>query len=336
VASRGRSPSPVYFEALREAAARLPQGLIRLADPASPAEIAAAEQALARKLPHGFAELLRSFNGVDLFGGSVAVLGVGRAPFGSLLEANQPPLAGELVIAETSEGDLVSLETGSESEPRLHRIRPDAEERWLLGSNLTRWLEATIAREEILYDREGEFRLEAFEPDGEVTAATALKQAERAARKDPDSAFNQYELGLAYRRLGRSDRAAQAFARAADLDPTNPWPWFDLGRIQHAQAEHAEAAASFQQAAQHATDPAGARFLAWAVRCLFEKNDRTAADDLRTEALRRHPTLTAELKRAAESDEADGDPQELADLLSGEVPLRRRLSVVSSTKPRRP
>jgi tetratricopeptide (TPR) repeat protein len=320
---------------LREAAGRLPDGLIRLADPASGAEIAAAEAALGRRFPHGYVELLGSFNGLDLFAGTVVVLGVGTSPFGSVLAANQPPPAAELVIAQTSEEDLINLETESECEPRLFRVRPDADERWLVGSSLARWLEATIAREEILYDRDGEFRLEAFEPDGEVTPATALKQAERAVRKDPDSALNQYELGLALRRLGRADRAGQAFGRSAELDPANPWPWFDLGRIQHATGDHAPAAEAFQQAAERAGGPAGARFLAWAARCLFEADDRTGAERLRAEAVRRHPTLPADLRRAAEAEEGDGDAHALADLLAGEVPLRRRLSVVSPKRPNR-
>ncbi len=325
---RGRPPGPAhYFESLREAAGRLPEGLVRLGDPAPRAAIAAAESVLGRALPAAYAELLGSFNGVDLFGETVVLLGVGDSLFGSLVEANRPPPAGELVVAQTSEGDLVTLDTGPGS-ARVHRIRPDAEERWLLGSSLDLWLEATIAREEILYDSDGEFRLEAFEPGGEVTAAHGLKQAERAARKDPGSAFFQHELGLALRRLGRDDRAAQAFARAAELDPPNPWPWFDLGRIQHARGEHGPAAASFQTAAAAASDPAGSRFLAWGMRCLVEQGQRAAADELRAQALQRHPTLIDELKRAAEAEE--GDARELVALLEGNVPLRRRLPVTTA------
>ena len=335
--SRGRPPSPAhYFEALREAAGRLPEGLVRLGDPAPPAALIAAESALGRKLPTAYAELLRSFNGVDLFGEMVVVRGVGDTPFGSLVDANRPPPSDELVIAETSEGDLIAL--GTDHSGRIHRISPDADERWLLGSTLERWLDATIAREEILYDPEGEFRLEAFEPDGEITAAYALKQAERAARRDPGSAFHQHDLGAALRRQGRDERAAQAFARATALDPTNPWPWFDLGRTQHATGDHAAAAESFQSAARTARDPAGARFLAWSLRCLVEQDARAAADQLRAEALRRHPGLVEDLSRAAEADPEDRDAHDLAALLRDPIPLRRRLPIAppaSSSPPRR-
>ena len=72
--------------------------------------------------------------------------------------------------------------------------------------------------------------LEAFEPDGEeLMPAFALRQAERALRKDPGSAESHHDLGLAHRRLGHLARAREEFARAAMLDVHNPWPWFDRG-----------------------------------------------------------------------------------------------------------
>ena len=258
------------------------------------------------------------------------------------------------MVGQTAEGDLLALEAdpATGDSPRLFRLRPDADERWLAGSNLAIWLEATVAREEVLYDREGEFKLEAFEPDGEVTAGYALKQAERAARKDPGSALGQYELGLAFRDLGKLDRAVTAFARAGELDPQNPWPWFDLGRVQHLLGEHGPAAEAFQQAAAGAPGAAGARFLAWAIRCLVEQNDRGAAataDRLLAEARLRHPGLADDLRRAAEAEaeaEAEaaadggatdgGDAQELARLCSGDVPFSRRLPLLQPPPGRPP
>jgi hypothetical protein len=342
--SRGRAGAAHYFEALREASGRLAAGLIRLGEPAAPAEIAAAERELGRPLPHPLAELLRSFNGVDLFGESVLLPGVGQGLFGTLTALNRSPrpdrlAEGELLFAHTSEGDLLALESepAQHPAPRVFCLRPDADERWLAGSSLASWLDATVAREEILYDGEGEFRLEAFEPDGEVTAACALKQAERAARKDPGSALAQYELGLALRRLRRPERSRDAFARACQLQPDNPWPAFDLGRAQHGLDEHAAAAGAFQQAAAATPGPAGARFLAWAARCLVEQKDRAAAaeaDRLLSEARQRHPGLADDLSRAADAEADDpgaaGDAQELARLLRDDVPLGRRLPLLPS------
>ena len=214
-------------------------------------------------------------------------------------------------------------------------MRPDADERWLAGSDLASWLEATIAHQEILYDRQGEFRLEAFEGDGEITPGYALKQAERAVRKDPGSALAHHELGLALRRLDRKGPARDAFARAAHLDSTNPWPRFDLGRIQHILGEHREAALAFEAAGKLARAEVGARFLVWAARCLVEQNDRASADRLRAEALRRHPTVLEDLRRAAESEE-EGDASDLATLLESDIPLTRRLPLAPGAKtPRR-
>src|SRR5204862_4018775 len=114
---------------------------------------------------------------------------------------------------------------------RVWRLPADSEERWLAGSSFAAWLDATLAAEEVMYDSDGEFLLAAFAEDGEELAPPfALRRAERALRKDPGSALFQHELGMALRRMGRAEHAAQAFAQAAALDARNPWPWFDLGR----------------------------------------------------------------------------------------------------------
>ena len=87
--SRGRAGGTLYFEALREAAGRLADGLVRLGPPASSLQIGDAERELGRQLPRDYAELLRSFNGVDLFGEGVVLLGVGDSPLGTLLSLNR-------------------------------------------------------------------------------------------------------------------------------------------------------------------------------------------------------------------------------------------------------
>ena len=102
MASRGssrRSPPgaagrPLFFEALRTAESRLPAGLVRLGGPARDGDLLAAEDRLAtlgRKLPGSLRDLLRSFDGADLFHESVVIFGVGPDALRSLMEANAPP-----------------------------------------------------------------------------------------------------------------------------------------------------------------------------------------------------------------------------------------------------
>jgi tetratricopeptide (TPR) repeat protein len=342
------SSQSLFFDGLRTVEGRLPAGLVRLGPPAPAGAIAKVEQALGRPLPHAYAEFLRSFNGADLFNDALIVCGAGPTAARDLLAANAAPHAAsphagrghdeEIVIAESGSGDLYALELDApetHDEPRVFRLRPDADERWLVGSSFLRWLESTIAHEALLYDSEGEFLPDAFEEDGEeLTPTFALRQAERALRKDPDSAVYHHEKGLALRRLGNTEGARAAFARAAALDPTNPWPWFDLGRSDHQLGRHAEAAAALECAAEAAEGGESARFAAWAARSFYLAGERATAERLRNVALERLPGLIDALKAAAEAahevgdDEAARDADELAELLGAGVPLHRRLPVL--------
>jgi tetratricopeptide (TPR) repeat protein len=346
--SRRRPSETQFFEALRTAEERLPAGLLRLGKPASPDAIAATERRLGQELPHAYAEFLREFDGADLFHESLLVFGVDDpAKTEHLIRTNadRPPggHTDELIIAEVSTGDLFTLEIEApetHDEPRVFRVGPDADERWLAGSSFFRWLTAVIAHDALLYDAEGEFLPDAFEPDGEeLTPTIALRQAERALRKDPGSALYQHEKGIALRRLGRLDSAREAFGAAAAADPTNPWPWFDLGRADLGLGRHVQAAAAFECAAEAADGPESARFGAWAARAFHLAGERATAERLRKAALERDPNLIASLraaaKAAAEIDDPDAarEADELAALLGDGVPLARRLPILSPPAP---
>jgi tetratricopeptide (TPR) repeat protein len=322
--------APLYFEGFRTAVARMAEGLIRPGEPATPAQIAAAEDALGRKLPRAYAAFLESFDGADLFHESLLLCGVGPTAARPLTEANQPPLPplvepGELIIAEAASGDRYLLGTGDD--PPVVHLRAGSDERWLCGSSFTRWLESMLAREQLLYDSEGEFRLEAFEEDGEeLTAPFALRQAERALRKDPDSSESHHDLGIARRRMGKLKGALEAFSRAAELDPRNPWPWFDRGRTELALEE--DSVASFRRAAELVPGPEGARFLAWAARAARAGGRDAEAEKLRAEALERDPELAKALRRAADAAEDPDARAEAEALAEAMEPAKKRLPVV--------
>jgi tetratricopeptide (TPR) repeat protein len=323
--------APLYFEGFRTAVARTAEGLIRPGPPASAAEIAAAEQALGRRLPAAYAAFLATFDGADLFHESLLLCGVGREAVRSLVEANLPPAPpllrpGELIVAEAASGDRYAL--GAGDDPPVVHLRAGSDERWRCGSRFSRWLEAVLAREQLLYDSEGEFRLEAFEPDGEeLTAPFALRQAERALRKDPDSAESHHDLGIAHRRMGKLQRAQESFARAAELDPENPWPWFDRGRTELALEDAGAARESFVQAARLVPGAEGARFFAWAARAAREAGDDRGAEAARKEAVGRDPGLAANLRRAAEAAE-EPEARAEAEALAEAIEPRKRLPVL--------
>jgi tetratricopeptide (TPR) repeat protein len=342
----------LFFEELRLAESRLASGLVRLGPAAREADIASAEERLGQKLPAAYRELLQSFDGADLFHESVVICGVGPQALRSLVEANAgpPPLKlhpEELIIGDTHTGDLLVIEPEDRQltdEPRVFRLSPDAEERWLVGSSLPRFLQSTIAHQQLLYGGDGEFLLEAFEEDGEeLTASYALRQAERALKKDPNAARYHYELGLALRRTGADERAHVAFAAAAALDPANPWPWFDLGRSERELGKMPEAAAAFECAAEAAAGGLRARLMVWAARSFFEAGERATAEQLLAGARQQHPRLGEELQRAAdeaaeqedEGTQALADARELARLVIDGLPASRKLPVLQPG-PRRP
>jgi SMI1/KNR4 family protein SUKH-1/tetratricopeptide repeat protein len=328
-----RSPdgAALFFEGFRTACARAPAGLMRPGPPAAPADIAAAGKALGRPIPESYAAFLRSFDGADLFHESMALCGVGAGR--SLLEANRPPLPatllpGELVFAETAGGDRYAFDRSSP--PRVLHLRAGSDERWLAGSSFPRWLDALLARELLLYDPEGEFVLEAFEPDGEeLTPVFARRQAERALRKDPDSAESHHDLAVALRRSGPLPQAREHFERATDLDPDNPWPWFDRARAELADGAPAQAVASFRRAADATPGPEGARFLAWAARAALDAVLPAEAARARQDAVARDPEVMAALERAAAAAEDDAARAEAAALVEA-MTARKRLPLLRS------
>jgi len=342
VAKRRRAAAAAeagFFDRFRSVVARLPAGLIRVRPPAAPEAIARAEAALGRPLPAEYASFLRSFDGADLFHESVVIFGVGVG-VGVGVGGDAPrvldPVArerpDELTFAEALSGDRFALDARG----RVLRYDPGADERALAGSSFVRWLDATVAREQILFDRDGEYAPDVFDPSGhEITPTIALRQTERALKVDPGAADQEHARGLALARLGRRDAALAAFQAATALDGDNPWPWFDLGRTALALGRAAAALPAFRRAAAAVSEPASAaRLLAWGVRAAIAAGDGAAAEVLRVEARARDPELVDHLVRSVSEagDESDDDARaEALALLEAVAPgtnVPRRLPVV--------
>lgn len=328
---RAAAGDAAFFDRFRSAMARLPAGLIRARPPAGAEDVARAEAALGRPLPEAFASFLRSFDGADLFHESVLIAGVGAGAPLLLTELGQEH-PDELVFAEALSGDRYAIDGAG----RVLRRDPDAEERALAGSSFERWLDATVAREQILFDHDGEYAPDVFDPEGqEIVPAIALRQAERALKIDPGAADAEHARGLALARLGRRDAALAAFRAATELDADNPWPWFDLGRTALALGKPEVALPAFRRAAAAASEaPTAARLLAWGVRSAAAAGDDASVAKLRAEAIARDPQLVDGLVRAAASAAADGEEEarkEEAALLEAVAPgtaVPRRLPVI--------
>ncbi len=298
--------------------------------PAPADELARAAAALGRPLPEVYAAFLQSFDGADLFHETVLIAGVGAKAALRLADLPQDR-AGELVFAVGAAGERYALD----GEGRVVRTDPGADERALAGSSFARWLDATVAREQVLYGPDGEYAPDVFDPSGEeVTPLVALRQAERALKQDPGAAGAAHARGLALRRLERLPAAVDALDEATALDPENPWPWFDLGRTALDDGQNARAVKAFCHAAELDQGPEGGRLLAWAARAAGEGAESTR---LRAAALARDGALVESLRRAVDAAAADQDAEAeaeavalLAAIAPGEtVVARRRLPIVT-------
>jgi tetratricopeptide (TPR) repeat protein len=303
----------LFFDRFRDAVSRLPAGLVRLSPPATQAEVAAAEAALGRALPPTFVSFLRSFDGADLFHESVVIAGVGAGTLRRLVDLDREhgaPSPGAVVFAETPSGDrFVFRPDGAIVHCRGTAATSD-EERWLAGSDFSKWLEAMVAHQRLLYGSDGEFSPDAFEPDsGEILPRVALRQAEKALRLDPGAAELHHERGVALRRLERDDDAREAFRQAALLDPENPWPWFELGRaaLEAGVSGGRDALDAFEQAGRaETTAESSARFWIWAARAALLLGAPERLEECRRQALARAPDLAAALHQARDA-AAEGD-----------------------------
>ena len=322
--SRGRGPGrreaarpEIFFDRFRSAISRLPTGLIRVMPPAAPTDLERATAALGCALPEIYASFLCSFDGADLFHETLLLAGVGPAAPIDLValagdrSGDRPgDRPDELMFALGAGGDRYALDRNG----RVLRYDAGADERALAGSSFPAWLDATVAREQVLYGPDGEYAPDVFDPSGEeVAPLIALRQAERALKADPGAADAEHARGLALGRLGRVEAAIGALEAATALDPDNPWPWFDLGRATLDARRSEAAGAAFERAAAREPGPAGARLLAWAARAAGAAGDGDRVIALRAQAIDRDAGLVEALRRAVEAAAVDEDPEAYAE-----------------------
>lgn len=226
-----------FYESLRTALARSAAFVHTVESPAKPAALTAAARRLERPLPPSYADFLSSFNGVALFHESIVL---------HPIAAVQPsgPAGRFLHIGETAEGDLWLDAAG-----RLRLVAPSAPDPIVCGSEIERWLDATLARESLVLDRDGEFR-EVFEEDGEsLSAAVRRKRAQVGLKRDPGAALYLLEQAELLTEDLDLDAARQLLHKAVALDPEAGPAWELLSALLHKlgqlpAAEHAAAAAA--------------------------------------------------------------------------------------------
>lgn len=258
-----------FFNKLREALSRFAVGVHDLAAPATEATIREAEARLGARLPEPYRDFLTSWNGGFLFHDDISLYGVTGAR--RELEA-LAAVDGRVVFGATPTSELSFDAAG-----RVVARDLDTEAVAIVGSEFERWLDATLAREAVVYERDGEFRDEAFE-GGELSEAAVRKRAAAAVKADPDSPAWREELAHTLIAEGKPDRAVKELERAVLLDPQLAGAWFALGQLRRASGEQALAATAFQRAGEAERDPEEAAFdLAHAARAAAEVSPADAA-----------------------------------------------------------
>jgi tetratricopeptide (TPR) repeat protein len=315
VSRRPRGPGELDEPAVRLSAAldQYADGVHRLGEPAA---------ALDADLPAGLRAVYQRFDGADLFQDGLVLHPVARWQRDG----------GRARVGELGGDALwVDLETGV-----LWRVEEDTGE-WLVeGTCLDRWLWGWVEAEGLLYDREGEFRGDVIDAEGELTEATAIEHERRVLRRDRDAAAPRWRLARALARGGQVEAARRELEEVVSRHPRFGWAWYDLARLSESLGQLAGARDEALAAAD--ADPhyehAGF-FLGWAARLAALAGDEAARADLAARARRADPDLPRrQLEGACASAEA-GDvaaARELVELVLALEPrdlaaldLRRRL-----------
>lgn len=232
-----------FYESLRTALARSAAFVHTVESPAKPAALTAAARRLERPLPPSYADFLSSFNGVALFHESIVL---------HPIAAVQPsgPAGRFLHIGDTAEGDLWLDAAG-----RLRLVAPSAPDPIVCGSEIERWLDATLSREALVLDRDGEFR-EVFEEDGEsLSTPVRRKRAQVGLKRDPGAALYLLEQAELLTEDLDLDGARQLLHKAVALDPEAGPAWELLSALLHKLGQLPAAEHAAVQAAAASLDP---------------------------------------------------------------------------------
>jgi tetratricopeptide (TPR) repeat protein len=140
----------------------------------------------------------------------------------------------------------------ADSEGRLFERR-DETEQILVGSSVERWLDAVVARESLVFDREGEYR-DVFE-EGELTAAVRRKRTRSARKLDPLSALWALEEAELLLEEGEGSSAEELLRRVVELDRSAADAWALLGALCWSRRASEESERAWRRAAEESRDP---------------------------------------------------------------------------------
>jgi tetratricopeptide (TPR) repeat protein len=231
---------PIFFDRFRAAISRYAEGVHELGDPATKAARKAAETRLHRPLPAGFDDLYISWDGLRLFTDSFVL-----EPLAKLTVEDERTLR----LGEALGAPLIV-----DGDGRIYEL-DELGDRLLTGSSIERWLDATVAREGLLVERDGEWK-DVFAAGEETLNPEVRKKRIRAGLKaDPQSATWQLEAAELAFESGTLEDATKALELAVAADPGAGVAWELLGGLRRRDQRAADAEACFVRAAESTNDP---------------------------------------------------------------------------------
>lgn len=246
-----------FFESLRTAVGRYADGVHELAPPADARNLTATEKQLGITLPDSHREFLRSFDGAWLFHESLRLCAAAE-----IVPVTGGDGATWLRIGETPDGALLLRSTGG-----IYLVEEEAPDPMLAASSTESWLDATLAREGLLVDREGEYR-DVFTED-DLSLPVRRKRMQLGRKHDPKAALYLFEQAELDAEEGNLDAAMAALRLCVKLDEQAGPAWellatlcLDSGATEEGEAAALKAAA----AAWHAPLRAARKTLATRIR----------------------------------------------------------------------
>ena len=267
-------------------------GVHRLGDPAVVLDSA---------LPASVDTMCREFDGAELFHETIILLP------GSRMEMED----GLLRVGECAGDNIYVAQDGS-----VWRLERDTSELLPEGTRFDRWLAGAIDAESVVYERDGEFRDDVFDEEGELSNRAAADRERKQLSRDAKAVAPRWRLARSLSNQGKLAQARDYLESVVEAKPDFPWAWFDLSRISEemgaleAACDEAEMASQAKEDYEHA-----AFFLGHAARLAHQAGLEEREKTLAQAVLAMDPDLPRRHREGARELIAAGDSEAARQLL---------------------
>ncbi len=215
---------------------------------------------------------------------------------------------------------LVGVYAGDEiyvdPQGRVFRLEQDTDELLPEGTRFDRWLSGVVDSESVVHERDGEFRDDVFDEQGELTDEAAVECERRQLKRDPQAIAPRWRLARALANQEKLEEARNNLEQVVADKPDFAWAWFDMARISEelgdlsAAADDAEQAYEAQPGYEHA-----AFFLAHAARLADAAGESERSKSLAARTLALDPDLPRRHREGARELLEAGDTESARELL---------------------